>query len=152
MKESGPLVRNSDRDVSLHDGAAAEDDEFPTASLDARVQDLVVGAFLAHMGPTAAPEALVERSVELVRREVRSQDHQSALTQALQLATGLGWAMRGPALALNGDWVSCGALQTVQGLGMARYAFGTALLSRESRPKARRGWVGRLLRAAGGRR
>ena len=143
MKDSTPSTQGGALESAPNDVAVA------TAPA---VEDLLVGAFLAQMGPMEAPAAVVEQSLEVVRHEVASESRSAqSWSGARQVAAGLSWALRGPALGVNVGWASHGAAQTMQGLSMARYAFGTALMGRAPGSKRRRGWVIRLLLVGGGR-
>lgn len=99
-------------------------------------ETLALRELLQSLGPEAAPEGLAERiqadlgvAASQTPRRARSQDQRQqpnatlATVQASLL--GLGWMLRGPALAASATVASAsGGRETLSGLQTARYALG----------------------------
>jgi hypothetical protein len=110
-------------------------------------EELLVGAFLSQMGPAHPPAGLVERTCQLIAGATKQESRRlAAIKQVQRAAGGMSWALRGPVLALNGEWASHGARQTVRGLSTVRYALGYLPLPAWQRAKPNRlRWAARLL-------
>ena len=100
-------------------------------------EELLVGAFLSQMGPAVPPAGLIESTCQRLRDAAQVTGSVSEAPGAVwRVAESMGWALRGPVLALNTAWTPYGARQMVQ------YTWGLLPLPAPERPRQQgRGWL-----------